>query len=227
MSLHDSRVMASLKSGGVSSPTIPAAALRAAAALPFKPTRVLDYGAGVGRFTPVLQATYPDAKITGADLMPRPEALPETIGWLQGDLNHALDVADGAFDLIFSIGVIEHLENPRHMLRELFRMLSPGGAAVVTTPNPSSIRSLLNFVLRGHHAAFDEANYPAHITPVAAIDFHRAGTECGFAAPDFFFTDVGVIPKVLSRKWQSLPLVGKHLKGKAFSDNFGAVFKKP
>ena len=42
---------------------------------------------------------------------------------------------EGQFDVIFSFGVIEHNENgPKEALQEFFRILRPGGIAIVTVP---------------------------------------------------------------------------------------------
>jgi SAM-dependent methyltransferase len=46
-----------------------------------------------------------------------------------------LPADDGAFDVIVSLDVQEHLTHPDVFLREVARILRPGGHAVVTTPN--------------------------------------------------------------------------------------------
>ena len=46
-----------------------------------------------------------------------------------------LPFADGGFDLVVSIDVHEHLRRPDRLAAEFFRVLKPGGRAVVTTPN--------------------------------------------------------------------------------------------
>jgi SAM-dependent methyltransferase len=46
-----------------------------------------------------------------------------------------LPFADSAFDLLVSIDVHEHLRKPELLAAEFFRVLKPGGRAVVTTPN--------------------------------------------------------------------------------------------
>jgi SAM-dependent methyltransferase len=46
-----------------------------------------------------------------------------------------LPFADNSFDLLVSIDVHEHLQRPELLAAEFFRVLKPGGRAVVTTPN--------------------------------------------------------------------------------------------
>lgn len=43
-------------------------------------------------------------------------------------------IPDGRFDLIFCTEVLEHVAEPFAAVRELYRMLKPGGNLVVTTP---------------------------------------------------------------------------------------------
>ncbi len=46
-----------------------------------------------------------------------------------------LPYAEGSFDYVFSKSVIEHLHNPTHFLDQCFRVLAPGGKAVIMTPS--------------------------------------------------------------------------------------------
>lgn len=50
-----------------------------------------------------------------------------------------LPFADRSFDAVVSISVAEHLESPRQMVAEMNRVLKPGGALMLSTPE---IRSL-------------------------------------------------------------------------------------
>lgn len=54
---------------------------------------------------------------------------------------------DNSFDLVTWCEVIEHLtENPVHTLAEIHRVLKPGGALVISTPNASRADSIANFL---------------------------------------------------------------------------------
>lgn len=46
-----------------------------------------------------------------------------------------LDFADGSFDWVISFQVIEHIRRDREFVREVHRVLRPGGGFIVTTPN--------------------------------------------------------------------------------------------
>jgi 2-polyprenyl-3-methyl-5-hydroxy-6-metoxy-1,4-benzoquinol methylase len=186
--------------------------------------RVLDYGSGIGTLPCLLHEAFPGAEIWGADILPRPPELTSEIGWIQGDLNNPLPASDASFNLIVSSEVIEHLENPRAMYRDLFRLLKPNGRLIVTTPNQESIRSLTALLLTGHFAYFSDNCYPAHITALVRKDFVRIAKEAGFGKVQFVFSNIGGIPKAPKFKWQSvLPF----LKGRWFSDNIAAICTKP
>ena len=45
----------------------------------------------------------------------------------------------GEHDLIFSLGVLEHVTDPDVQVRHYFDVLAPGGAAFITTPNVNSV----------------------------------------------------------------------------------------
>lgn len=47
------------------------------------------------------------------------------------------ELKDNAFDSIVSFQVIEHIEDDEFFLREIHRVLKPGGIALITTPNRS------------------------------------------------------------------------------------------
>lgn len=49
--------------------------------------------------------------------------------------NPALPYGDDEFNLVMTIDVHEHLENPENLNRELARLVKPGGNVIVTTPN--------------------------------------------------------------------------------------------
>lgn len=187
--------------------------------------RILDYGAGVGQLTRRLLALGRFDSVSAADIMGVPGDLRGKVEWIEQDLNAALPGHDGLFDVVVAAEVIEHLENPRFMLREIFRILRPGGTAIVTTPNNESWRSLISLLARGHYMAFGDSGYPAHITALLRKDLTRIYREACFPDPDFHFTDYGGIPGSPLVTWQQISF--GLLKGLRFSDNILAIATKP
>lgn len=185
--------------------------------------RLLEFGAGAGRFALRLASDEIFQEVVCTDILPRPSAFPNSIEWIEFDLNHTLPLADGIFDTIVSVEVIEHLENPRAVFREFHRVLKSGGLLVLTTPNQESLRSYAGLVFGGHFASFLGASYPAHITALLRMDFERICSEAGFGKPRFAYSGDGRIPKLTHWCWQKFfPL----LRGRLFSDNFGMSVRK-
>jgi len=68
---------------------------------------------------------------------------------------------DGSFSTVLCCELIEHLpSDPMHMMCEINRILKPGGALVLTTPNIASARAI-SAILQGFHPML----FPAYIRP--------------------------------------------------------------
>lgn len=91
--------------------------------------KLLDFGCGAGGF--LLKAQALASSVAGVELEERVHA-----HW--GDalsLHRSLDAAGGGYELITAFHVLEHLTDPRSMLRELASRLASGGRLVVEVPS--------------------------------------------------------------------------------------------
>ncbi|WP_026057869.1 class I SAM-dependent methyltransferase [Streptomyces sp. SS] len=113
---------------------------------------VLDAGCGTGRALPPLRAAVgPTGTVLGVDLTP--EMLEEAVKAGRGGRNDVsgraghegtatllladvgrLPVRDGALDAVFGAGLVSHLADPVADLRELARVVRPGGRLALFHP---------------------------------------------------------------------------------------------
>ena len=93
--------------------------------------------------------------------------------------------ADGQMDVIVFAEVLEHMTNdPMHAMREISRVLKPGGLLVLTTPNAARIESVVALLegrnLYDQYSAYGP--YGRHNREYTRDELHRLLTYCGFEA---------------------------------------------
>jgi SAM-dependent methyltransferase len=104
--------------------------------------RVLDIGAGAGELNAyALKGRV--RQIVGVDLDPRVSTNPLLDSGLSADI-YSLPFRDGSFDVVFSIYVFEHVDQPRALASEIARVLKPGGRCLTLTPNTFHYVTLLS-----------------------------------------------------------------------------------
>lgn len=117
--------------------------------------KVLDYGAGSGLFIPLWRKLFPDAELFASDVSS--VALGKITEKFSDMQNHCTLVKDSRaewndqmFDLIVSVEVMEHVEDLKAYLKDIYRLLKPGGRFIWTTPcaNSLSIEHLYAFLTR-------------------------------------------------------------------------------
>jgi 2-polyprenyl-3-methyl-5-hydroxy-6-metoxy-1,4-benzoquinol methylase len=66
--------------------------------------------------------------------------------FVRADLNEDFPFADGEFDTVIAMMVIEHLFDPFHSFRETARICKPNGRVFINLPNIASIRCRLDLL---------------------------------------------------------------------------------
>jgi 2-polyprenyl-3-methyl-5-hydroxy-6-metoxy-1,4-benzoquinol methylase len=153
---------------------------------------IADIGCGTGELWKALRGRF--RSCVGVDAV-RYDGLPPDVDFHAADLDAArLPLPDASVDAAAAVEVIEHLENPRAFVREVARIVRPGGWVVVTTPNQLSALSLLTLVCKGRFSAFQDNAYPAHRTALLEIDLRRIMTESGLGDLGVTYTRLGRLP---------------------------------
>ena len=98
---------------------------------------ILEVGCGEGRGVELLA---PKANsYTGIDKIPavinRLKSEYSQYDFRQMVIPPFQDLGDDSFDVVVSFQVIEHLDQDLEFLKEIYRVLKPGGKALITTPN--------------------------------------------------------------------------------------------
>ena len=186
-----------------------------------KTGKVVDVGCGQGNFRSFLDLLK--QQYIGADIVRYPE-FPQDCEFIESDLDTCqIKLPDNYAEIVCSIETIEHLENPRALMRELVRITAPGGTIIVTTPNQLSLLSKLTLIFKNQFNAFQASPgcYPAHITALLEIDLIRIARECQLSDIQIHYTDRGRMPGTSKSYPHSLGL-----KGRLFSDNVILAAKK-
>jgi SAM-dependent methyltransferase len=168
-----------------------------------KNARVIDLASGHGAWAKRL--TDAGYGVTATELHPEICRVP----CIEMNLNDPFSgKLAGEFAAVTSIEMLEHIENPRHILRESNKLLQPNGHLVLSTPNASGTHSRVKFLLTGKFAQFDEEQYQSigHITPITYWQMEKMLDESGFEIRDVSFHNhytllphtLGEVVKVLS-----------------------------
>lgn len=185
----------------------------------------VDVGTGAGGWARYLKKSQRFEKIIGIDILDCRDNDIKDLDFHLVDLAaHKTPLADNSVDCVFAVEVLEHIENPRHFMREIYRILKPGGTLTMSTPSCDSLTSKISFLLRGYFPPFCQHDYEGsgHITPVTSIDFTRMSKEAGFRSVEENYSLPGRIPS-LKLHWQALM---PFLKGKLWSDCYIAKCTK-
>ena len=96
-------------------------------------SRLLDVGCGAGNMMHHLRRY---GQVKGVELDPRPVAVARQRGYDvdQGDATRGLTYDEASFDAVTALDVIEHNQDDTGLLRQIGRVLKPGGLVVITAP---------------------------------------------------------------------------------------------
>jgi SAM-dependent methyltransferase len=120
---------------------------------------ILDVGCGDGYILDHLEKR--DHRLCGVDVSPDGVAKAAAKGFDARvvDLeNEPLPFASGSFDVVLCYDVLEHLFSPERVLSEIYRVVSPGGFALLGVPNTLNLFNRLAF-LRGDYVDVTDTSH--------------------------------------------------------------------
>lgn len=120
-------------------------------------SRILDMGSGSGALAQrLLDADY-DVLATDIDSHGYVARAPHQLWDATSD--GQLPVPEGSLDAVCAIEILEHVESPLAALRNIRRVLRPGGLLIASTPNIGHPRSRLKYLLTGSPSFFGPEYY--------------------------------------------------------------------
>jgi len=116
--------------------------------------RTLDFGARRGKYKTLLSSA--SAEYVALDMFPNPNVD------IVGDL-HNTNLPENSFDTVVCTQVLEHVNQPFDVVKEIYRLLKLGGVCILTAP----------FM------------HPHHADPVDNYRFTKEGLENIFSTNNF------------------------------------------
>jgi malonyl-CoA O-methyltransferase len=174
-----------------------------------RPRRILDLGAGTGRFTAALMQRYRAAEVVALDIAPGMLAHSRRRGgWLRKPQCVCADAerlpfADDSFDFVFSNLMLQWCGDLGRAFAELRRVLAPGGLLMFTTFGPDTLMEL--------RASWEMADGYPHVNRF--MDLHDVGDlllHTRWAEPVMDAERITVTYRELRRLLQDLKDIGAH-----------------
>lgn len=140
---------------------------------------ILEFGCGFGRLLQYVAGVAPQAQIVGCDIFDKAvkacqQKFPKG-RFVQNDDKPPVALEDAQFDFIYSYSVFTHLAEENHAawLKELARLLKPGGMMIHTTKSPAflsraemfSPEVIAKYKLPQSPSAFVATNQPYYYIP--------------------------------------------------------------
>lgn len=153
--------------------------------------KILEIGCSTGYFSYLLSSDK-DRDIIGIDIL---KDSVEIANDLFGSNNLKFDTMDGehlnfppnTFDYVILMELLEHVNSPHNLLKDIYNILKPGGKIIISTPNSTSIKEI-----------FDNLSLPFQKKPF----YQRVNTEergTGGSDDHIYIWDIVKLYRLLNR----------------------------
>ncbi len=118
--------------------------------LEFNPdAKLLDCGCSNGGVTVDIADKIGTRKLYGIEILGERVVLARSKGVLayKGNLNNKFPFRSNNFDMVLAGSIIEHLPNTDKFVKEIYRVLRPGGYAIIQTPNLAALYNILYLIV--------------------------------------------------------------------------------
>ncbi len=143
--------------------------------------RVLDVGCGGGSVAKAVKHARPDLEVSACDVsrsaIAAASASPEGADFRLATAER-LPFGDGELSFVWIFDVLEHVEDPDQVLREVARVLKPGGGFHIVLPLEGQPRTLYRLVGCGTRWTA-KVRHGGHIQIFSAQRFRELASACG------------------------------------------------
>ena len=179
--------------------------------------KVLDIGCGDGDYSRRLKDLGFD--VVAGDVDEKRFKQTRDIKFMYCDITKKLPFADGQFDYVLLMEVVEHLRNPYEVFLEINRIIKKDGFLIMSTPNILNLKSRFRYMFEGAYSYFrepplDQTKNPKevifnlHIVPYRYHELEYLLSAMSFKIAGIFssilegFEFVGLIPIIKFQAWQ-------------------------
>ena len=135
--------------------------------------------------------------------------------------NEKIQYEDNSFDIVFSKSVIEHVRNSANIFSEAYRVLKPGGVAIILTPSWRHTYWGPFYVDPTHVSPFTESSL---FDALMIANFKRPRVEIFYQFPLIWkFHFLRIFCKLIS--FLPLPYFPFHSKKKIYPDNLNTLIR--
>ncbi|MCX5715155.1 MAG: methyltransferase domain-containing protein [Candidatus Omnitrophica bacterium] len=168
----------------------------------------LEAGCGTGFWCFYARSHYDIQRVIGVDVAQNiikklSRFNSDKITFMLDDLNNS-KLPDNSFDMLISLGVVEHFKESRPMLKTLQRIIKPNGYAIISVPNWLCVHPLTRVILKltGNW----NLGYEKSISPRGLARLVRS---VGFTVIEY-----GILPsgEMFGSFLNSLPFIGRCFK---------------
>jgi SAM-dependent methyltransferase len=172
---------------------------------------VADFGAGTGNFAAYLEQAGYNVVAIDIDREDYIAAGYASAPFIEANLDDDVPELPSQLGGAVAIEIVEHLESPLRLLRQISGLLAEDGWLIVTTPNVESIGSKLELLVRGHDSCFDDDAYRSngHISPVGLRQIRKLAERTGLEVEVVTY-NLGRIPlPKLRQRFQITSSIGR------------------